>query len=188
MSKQVCANPIDPGTLADYWAAALLESEERLVEEHLLSCDDCGDRLREITALTEAIRKIAREGTLNVVVSQAFLDRAAREGMRVREYAPPAGGSVNCTVTSKDDLLVAHLAADFAVAPRIDLRYSDPRGTTRVHDLPVDRNSGEVILNVAIDKMRQAPRHVATIQLIAVEETGDRILGEYTFHHTPSPE
>ena len=38
------------------------------------------------------IRNLARQGSLRMVVSDMFLKRAAEEGLRVREYAPPAGG------------------------------------------------------------------------------------------------
>jgi hypothetical protein len=181
-----CANPIDEGVLADYWLAALPPSEEESVEEHLLSCDACGARLREIVAIADGIREMAREGSVRVVVSEAFLERAAREGLRVRQYAPPRGGSVNCTVTADDDLLVARLAVDLSKAKRVDLCYTHPGGTVRLPDIPVNPASGGVILNVSIPQMRSAPAHVAVIQLLALDDTGERVLGEYTFNHSPS--
>jgi anti-sigma factor RsiW len=72
-----CASPIDAAVLADYWLGALQGSEEEAVEEHLLECDGCGARLRELIALAEGVRKLARGGTLRMVVSEAFLERAA---------------------------------------------------------------------------------------------------------------
>ena len=47
----ICSRPIDAAVLADYWLAALPSAEEEAVEEHLLSCDPCGARLREVIAL-----------------------------------------------------------------------------------------------------------------------------------------
>src|SRR5689334_5229868 len=99
-----CSNPIDSATLADYWVAALSDAQEEVVEEHLLSCDRCGDRLREVIALAEGVRELARQGSLRMVVSEDFLKRAAKEGLRIRQYAPPSGGSVECTVTAEDDI------------------------------------------------------------------------------------
>jgi len=188
VSEMSCANPIDEGVLADYWLAALSPSEEESVEEHLLGCDACGDRLREIVAIADGIRKMARQGGVRVVVSEAFLERAAREGLRVRQYAPPRGGSVNCTVTAADDLLVAKLAVDLSKAKRVDLCYSVAGETVRFPDIPVHPASGGVALNISIDQMRLAPAHVAVLQLVAVDERGERILGEYTFNHSPSRE
>ena len=107
-----CPRPIDAAVLADYWLAALADSDEEAVEEHLFECERCGDRLREVIALAEGIRNLAREGSLRMVVSDAFLQRAAEEGLRVREYSVPAGGSVNCTVTAEDDVLIGRLAAN----------------------------------------------------------------------------
>ena len=80
-----CSRPIDGAVLADYWLAVLPVSEEEAVEEHLLGCDACGERLREVMALAEGIRNLAREGCLRIVVSEAFLQRAAEEGLRVRQ-------------------------------------------------------------------------------------------------------
>jgi predicted anti-sigma-YlaC factor YlaD len=59
-----CANPIDVAVLTDYWLAALAKSEEEAVEEHLLGCDGCGELLREVIELAEAVRNLAREGSL----------------------------------------------------------------------------------------------------------------------------
>ena len=42
--------------------------------------------------------------------SDEFLHRAAKQGARVREYAPPNGGQVECTVTAEDDILIGRLA------------------------------------------------------------------------------
>jgi hypothetical protein len=74
-----CPNPIDAAVLADYWLGALAGREEEAVEEHLLVCDQCGARLREVIALAEGVRKLAREGSLRMVVSDAFVRRAAEE-------------------------------------------------------------------------------------------------------------
>src|SRR5215472_13498110 len=104
-----CATPVDAAVLADYWLAALPESEEQAVEEHLFTCDECGLRLREVISLFQGVRGLAREGSMLMVVSDAFLKRVAEAGMRVREYAPPAGGSVACTVAADDDFLIGRL-------------------------------------------------------------------------------
>lgn len=84
-----CARPLDAALLADYWLGALPEVEEAAVDEHLLECDPCGARLREMMALADGVRSLARAGDLRVVVGDAVLQRAKGEGLRVREYAPP---------------------------------------------------------------------------------------------------
>jgi len=66
-----CANPIDAAVLADYWLDSLAKPEEEAVEEHLIACDRCGARLREVIVLAEGLRNLAREGSLRMVVSDA---------------------------------------------------------------------------------------------------------------------
>jgi hypothetical protein len=78
----------------DYWLAALPSPAEDAVEAHLLACDECGDRLREVIGLSEGLRTLARSGSLQVVVSDQFVQHASETGLRVRQYAPPRGGSV----------------------------------------------------------------------------------------------
>jgi len=123
-----CSNPIDAAVLADYWLALLADPAEEVVEEHLLGCDECGARLGEVIALADAIHKLAREGSLRMVVSDTFLKRVAEEGLRVREYAPSPGGGVQCTVTEEDDFLIGRLAANLGGAKRVDLSLCDGRG------------------------------------------------------------
>ena len=98
---------LDVGVLSDYWLAILPAEIEEAVEKHLLGCDECGDRLREVIALAEGLRALARSGSLNVTVSDRFVSHATETGLKVREYAPAAGTGIQCTVSADDDLLIA---------------------------------------------------------------------------------
>ena len=115
-----CSTPTEAAVLMDYWLAALTAEAEEDLEQHLMSCDTCGNRLREAIALAEGLHALARSGSLQVVVSDQFVARAAQTGLQVREYAPVRGESVQCTVAADDDLLVARLALDVSTASRID--------------------------------------------------------------------
>jgi len=182
-----CSNPIDAAVLADYWLAALPSSEEEAVEEHLFDCDQCGARLREVIALAEGVRKLAREGSLQMVVSDTFLKRAAAEGLRVREYAPPPGGAVQCTVTAEDDILIGRLAANLSGAKRVDLCFCDERGVEQVRlpDIPVHPGAGSVAFQESITFAKAAPTNTMIARLVTFDEAGsERLLGEYTFNHT----
>jgi hypothetical protein len=185
----ICSNPIDAAVLADYWLAALPSSEEESVEEHLFNCDQCGARLREVIALAEGVRNLARGGSLRMVVSDAFLTRAAEEGLRVREYVPPPGGGVQCTVTAEDDILIGRLAADLSGAKRVDLCICDERGVEqlRLPDIPVNPGAGSVAFQESITLMKAAPTLKMIARLVTFDEAGgERLLGEYTFNHTRS--
>ncbi len=181
-----CQQPLDAALLADYWLAALTRSEEEHVEEHLFVCDECGSRLREVTALAQGIRQLARDGSLQMIVSDTFLSRLGAEGLRVREYAPPAGGSVQCTVTAEDDLLIGRLAADLSGAKRIDLSLCDELRVEqlRLPDIPFHSESGDIAWQPSMTWAKASPTVTRIARLVALAESGDeRILGEYTFHH-----
>ncbi len=182
-----CSNPIDAAVLADYWLAALPNPDEEAVEEHLLDCDRCGARLREVIALAEGVRKLAREGSLRMVVSDAFLKRAAEKGLRVREYAPPPGGGVECTVTEEDDILIGRLAANVGEERQVDLCICNERGVEqlRLPDVPVKSGANSVVFQESITFARAAPTNKMIVRLVTFDEAGgERLLGEYTFNHT----
>jgi hypothetical protein len=182
-----CSSPIEAAVLVDYWLAASPSETEDAVEQHLLACDACGDRLREVIALSEGLRALAQSGALRVVISDHFVKHAAESGLRVREYAPPRGGAIPCTVAADDDLLVARLAVDLTSASRVDLSWCDPQGVEhqRMPDIPIRPEAGSVICQQSITWAKASPTATMTARLVAVDEEGDeRLLGEYTFHHT----
>jgi hypothetical protein len=185
--RATCSNSIGAGVLADYWVGTLAGPEEEAVEEHLLDCDQCGARLREVIALAEGVRSLAREGCLRMIVSDAFLRRAAEEGLRIREYAPPPGGAVQCTVTAEDDILIGRLAADLRGAKRVDLCICDERGVEqfRLADIPIGAST--VAYQESISFWKAAPTTKMIARLVSIDDAGgERLLGEYTFHHTRS--
>jgi len=181
-----CSTPIAGAALSDYWIAALSRSEEETVEAHLLACDSCSTRLREVIDLAEGLRALAQEGRLRLVVSDAFLRRLEQDGATVRQYAVPAGGSVNCTVSAEDNLVVGRLATDLLNAQRVDLSICDERGIERFRrpDIPVRAGSSDVIFHETTAFLKAAPTFTMVVRLVAVDAAGERPLGEYTFIHT----
>jgi predicted anti-sigma-YlaC factor YlaD len=182
----VCASPIADEMLLDYWLATLDEAAEAAVEEHLLACDACGGRLRTAIALAEALRQVARSGSLRVIVSDGFVQQARAEGRTVREYTPPRGGVVACTISADDDLLIARLAAELDGVSRVDLGVYDGEGRERgrMADVPVDAAAGAVLYHESTSFAKAAPDDVMVLRLIAVEPAGERVLGEYEMRHT----
>jgi hypothetical protein len=182
-----CLNPLDSVTLADYWLAALPKAEEEAVEEHVFGCGECTARLARWAAIAEGIRDLARQGSLLMVVSDSFLKSVAEEGLRVREYTPPAGGSIACTVAAEDDFLIGRLTADLNAARRVDLSLCDAAGSERLRmaDIPFDSRAGSVAFQQSITYAKAAPSETMIARLIAWDDgSAERLLGEYTFHHT----
>ena len=182
-----CLEPLELAVLIDYWFGELPEPDQERVEEHLFACDECGGRVRELVGIGEGVRRLAHQGAFHVVVSPSFLETASRRGLRVREYSVPPGGRVACTVTPDDDLLVGRLQGDFSGISRLDLVVQTEGGPEqRVEDLPVNPSSREVILAEPMPVLRALGSCVIRMRLLAPDPAGERLVGEYTFAHTPS--
>jgi hypothetical protein len=182
-----CHAPVDPAVLADYWLALLPAAEEEAIEAHLFECDACGDRLRGIIDIAEALRALARSGTLRVVLAEPFIRHAEETGRRVRRYDFEPGQTVPCTISADDDLLVARLAVDLSGAERVDLSFRDPQGAERgrMNDIPVRADAGHAIFQESAAFAKAAPSSSMIARLLAVSADGEeRLLGEYFFQHT----
>jgi hypothetical protein len=175
-----CDKPLDQATLVGYWLDDGEGQDLDSIEEHLLGCDSCGRRLGGLVALGEGIRRLAHEGAVEVVVTQA--------GLRTREYRVTPGGRVDCTVLSEDDLLVARLMGDFKGLSRLDL-VAEQEGlpSRRIEDVPIRPEATELIVVQAMPYMRTVQHARIRIRLLSQEAGGERLVGEYTFDHHPSP-
>jgi hypothetical protein len=184
-----CRSPIDAAVLTDYWLGALPGDEEQSVEEHLFGCDECGARLRDAMELVDGVRRLASGGNTQMVVSDAYLRRAAEAGLRIREYSVAPGGSVPCTVTEDDDLIIGRLAADVTGRGRVDISLCDGGGVeiARLQDIPVRAGSGSVNWQASAAFLKAAPSMTLIARLLAFDAAGaETLLGEYTFQHTRS--
>ena len=184
-----CTRPIDPAMLADYWIGIMAAPEEEAVEMHLFECDHCGDRLRQVIGLADGIRKLAREGSLRMIVSDVFLQRVAESGIAVREYRIPPGGSVECTVTAEDDILIGRVAANLSGAKRVDMCICNENGIEqlRLRDIPVHSGRSSVAFQESISYLKSAPSMKMVMRLVGFDDEGsEQLLGEYTFNHTRS--
>ena len=187
MSAAGCDSPVPLATLLDYWLGEVGGDEEGRLDAHLLGCDACSRRLQELVDLSGAIRSLVRQGAVYAVISHRLLERLARRGARIRQYQVPLNGSVNCTVAPHDDLLVARLQAPLAGVERLDLvlvGIGEP-GEARLTEIPFDPASGTVILMPQIGEVRRRPAHQARARLVAVSGSGEQVLGDYVFNHSP---
>jgi hypothetical protein len=183
-----CRTPVADDAFLAWWADDLPGAEQRRLEEHLLGCGECAARLGAAGAVADGVRALVGRGQVPAVLVPAALERLRREGRRIREYRVAAGGGVHCTVSPKDDVLVARLEVPSRDAPRVDLvSRVDDGEEERVRDLPLEPGARELILAVPIDVVRARPAHVQVLRLLAVRPEGERPLGEYTFRHTPWP-
>lgn len=178
---------LDAALLSDYWLGAITSEEETRVEEHVFTCEACTVLLEDVAQMAEGIRQVARSGALMTTVSEKFLEHASAEGLRIRQYAPPSGGSVQCTVTAEDDLLVGRLEANLKDVERVDLSLCDLSGSEqfRLNDIPYSREDGAILWQQSITFAKAAPTSSMMARLLRVDESGgESVIGEYTFHHT----
>ena len=123
--------------LTDYAAGELPETEAAAIEEHLFSCADCAARAAEFDALVRALRPALRSAEVGGFVTDAVLNRLARDGVRVRTYALSPGAIVPCAVWDDDELMALRLRADFGGASEFTL-------SQRVAGTEVVRVTGQV--------------------------------------------
>jgi hypothetical protein len=176
-------------TLIAYWLGELPAAAQEPLEEHLFACASCSARLEELAALASGIRAAVRGGRVKAMISAPFLETLKRQGLRIREYRVPPGGRVNCTLRADDDAVVSRLQAPLAGVKRIDalqrLELGGEVFETRLEDVPFDPAAGEVLSLPSAAGLRKLPAHTLRVRLVAVDEAGERPLGEYTFAHTP---
>lgn len=175
-------------TLTAYWLGELAASAEAQVEEHLFGCAHCTRRLEELAGLAAGIRSAVQAGLVGAVVSAAFVEGMKAGGMRVREYRVAPGERVSCTIRADDDAVVTRIEAPLAGVKRVDLERIDALGgaerATRIADIPFDAASGSVHWLPSASRVRAMPSTTLTLRLLAVDEAGERPLGEYTLEHS----
>jgi Putative zinc-finger len=173
--------------LLAYWLGELGEADESRLDEHLLACADCSERLRTIVDLGAAIRSDLLSGDFGFVLPAAFIRRIQDAGLRVREYDLEPGDSVNCTVTPGDDLVVAHMRAPLHGVSRLDMIVRDDTiGTLRVSDLAFDPKAQSVTMVPSVTYLRTLRHAQQRVRLVAVEGVEERVIADYTFNHYPS--
>lgn len=155
-----------------------------------MGCAHCTRRLEGLAATAEGIRAAVKRGALGLSLTPRFLQAMKDMGLRIREYPAAPGETINCTITAQDDAVVSRLKAPLAGVGRLDALHSvEIEGRFerwRDEDVSFDREAGEVLLLPAAANLRKMPAHIWRMQLVAMDEAGERQLAEYTFAHTPS--
>ena len=182
------AEHIDFERLVAWW---LGEAEDEQLEEHCFACAQCAGRLEWLAALSDGVRAAVQGGRVGLFVSGRFVEALAQAGMRLREYRLDPGGSVNCTIRADEDAVVSRIRAPLAGVKRVDALRRVSVGAVeepeeRVADVPFDPAAGEVLFVPTASRLKSMPSHTMKVRLVAVDEAGERLLGDYTFLHAAS--
>lgn len=170
--------------LTDLTVGDLSDAEATAIENHLFSCKDCGARAAEFEALVRAIRPAVQSAAVGGFVTDAVLNRLAREGVRVRTFALSPGASVPCAVWEGDELMALRLRGDVGGAREFTL-------SRRVAGTEVNRTTaqiagsaqGEVIYLEPAAWIRQLAVGEVEMLLTAHEGSEERLVGRYTLVH-----
>ncbi len=149
-----CLNPLDWGTLVDYWAGDLDAAASDTVEDHLFGCADCTAAAARVAGVTEALR-----AALPPVVSRERIERLRARGARIRENDFLPGDRREVVFVRDADLLIHRLSGlDLTHADRVDFRIaaeSTGELLASVEGVPFDPNEGAVLV--------ACQRHYATM-------------------------
>lgn len=173
--------------LVDYAAGELPEAEAAAIEEHLFSCGDCSTRAAELDALVRTIRPAVRAAEVGGFLTDAILNRLAREGVRVRTFALSPGAVVPCAVWEDDELMALRLRGEFGDASEFTLSQR-VAGTEvfRATGQMAASSNGELIYVLPAAWVRQLP--VVNVDLLLTANAGgeERPIGSYTLVHEGS--
>ena len=169
--------------LTDYAAGELPGPEASAIEEHLFSCSDCGVRAAEFDSLLRAIRPAVQSAAVGGFVTDAVLNRLAREGVRVRSFALSPGAVVPCAVWEDDELMALRLRGDFSGTSEVTLLQRVAGTEWSRATGQVVPSHGEIIYTLPAAWVRQLPVVEVEILLTAREDGEDRPIGTYTLVH-----
>jgi anti-sigma factor RsiW len=170
--------------LADYAAGELSDAESAVIEEHLFSCADCGARAATFDALVRAIPPAVGSAEVGGFVTDAILNRLARDGVRVRSFALSPGAVVPCAVWDDDELMALRLRADFGGSSEFTLSQR-VAGTevVRATGQIAAGSHGEIIYAMSAAWVRQLPVVDVEVVLTAHDGADERPIGSYTLVH-----
>ena len=172
--------------LTDYAARALPEAEAAAIEDHLFTCADCGARAAELDALVRATRLAVRSAEVGGFVTDAVLNRLARDGVRVRSFALSPGAIVPCAVWDDDELMALRLRGDFGGASEVTLSQRVGGNEVSRTTGHVAASHGEIICALPAAWVRQLAVVEVEVLLTAHDGGEERAIGSYTLVHEGS--
>lgn len=170
--------------LTDLAAGDLPDAEAAALEEHLFACAACGARAAEFDALVSTIGSAVRAGEVGGFVTEAVLNRLARDGVRLRMFTLTPDAVVPCAVWDEDELMALRLRGEFGGADVVTLTQSVGgievrRATAR----PTTGSPGELIFAQPAAVIRELPATQLDIRLTVSDGDRDRPVGRYTLLH-----
>jgi len=184
MTADQCARGASFADLIDYWVGDLDQVSAERVETHVFECSECANRLAEVASLAAAVAGTARGARIHSVVTDGILNKFARDGMRMRTFAPEPGGFTPCAIWPEDDLIVTRLKGDFTGYDQVTLVLKTTEGPelSRDEDIPLAA-AGEIITVVSAAQLRKLPSMRLQILVSGTRNGIEQTIGEYGLEH-----
>jgi hypothetical protein len=176
---------LSPGDAAEYWSPDVDDDAADRVERHVFACADCARQLEAARVLIDAVRDVVRRGRFQAVVTDAVLNRLARDGVRVRTFTVEPNTVVPCAVWDDDQLIVTRMRADFTGLERVSIAMAvGGEEVDRMTDVPVRPGPGELIEAFSADRLRQLPRIDVRLRVFGSRgAAGEELVAEYFLEH-----
>jgi hypothetical protein len=185
-----CEAPLPFEALIAYHMRELSEAEQGRVEEHYFACAYCSERLEVLSRLEHGVRELVQGGQLFASSTVAMVQRARAQGILVREYRTDPGEHVNCTAGPDDALLVTRYGGLRGITS-VDFHFSgqivgsDQLIQMEYADVPVDQQTGDLVLVAPGALNRGMPLLEIEVRLSVREPSGAHEVGRYHYHHRP---
>ena len=188
MTEAECAQPISFAEVFEYWAGELDAAAAARLEDHVFTCAGCAGLLAEGEALARSVRLVVRSGTFHAAVSDAVLNRLARDGARLRTFVVSPGDVVPCAVWDDDDVIVTRLRGDFSGVDvaSVVATLANGQELSRSDAVPIRPGQQELIEATAAALIRQLPAITVQFRVTATRDGREQLIGEYTLEHEGS--
>ncbi len=185
MTASGCPKPITAAEIVDYLTGEVSDAASDQIEEHVFTCAECAGRLEETEALGRRIAAAMREGRVHTLVTDAVLNRLARDGVRVRTYTVAPGDVVPCAVWADDDLVVTRIRADLTGVDSVTVVAQLEKGDeiSRLDDVPIRAGQREIIHAIPAALLRQLPSARIRVTVSTRSNDVERALGECILQH-----
>jgi hypothetical protein len=179
-----CESRVSWDALVDYWAGDLPPTEEDVLEEHVMGCDECREASARVAAITETLRSMAAP-----VIGKETLERLRARGMRIVENPILPGERKPVFFPADADMLIHRLGGlDLSRAARVHFEIRDEvsgQVINTVEDAPFDRDAGTILIACQRHYAGMPPDTV--IEIRAREDSGSETLATYTILHRFPP-
>jgi hypothetical protein len=163
----------------------LSDEEAVAIEEHILACGDCAERVERLLQIVRAVPEMVRSGRFAFPATTQLFEELQKSGLVTRAYDLHPGSLTACTVAARDVYTGVRFHADLRGVERVDwIREADGEQDLRLEDVPVDREHGWVHILLRADWVRTQKSGWRKVRLVAVDAEGERVLARYDLQHT----